>query len=98
MDLDRFKVVNDTCGHVAGDELLRQLGQMLQNKVRARTWSPARRDEFAVLLQNCGPADALQVAHNVLKAISEFQFVWGQNTFNLGVSIASSRSTRTSSG
>ena len=88
MDLDRFKVVNDTCGHVAGDELLRQLGQMLQNKVRAAdVVARLGGDEFAVLLQNCGPADALQVANNVLKAISEFQFVWGQNTFNLGVSI-----------
>jgi diguanylate cyclase (GGDEF)-like protein len=88
MDLDRFKVVNDTCGHVAGDELLRQLGQLLQNKVRtADVVARLGGDEFAVLLQNCGPNDALQVANNVLKAISGYQFVWGQKTFNLGISI-----------
>jgi diguanylate cyclase (GGDEF)-like protein/PAS domain S-box-containing protein len=88
MDLDRFKVVNDTCGHVAGDELLRQLGQLLPSKVR-QTDVVARLggDEFAILLQNCGPNDALQLANNVLRAVSAFQFVWGQHTFNLGISI-----------
>ena len=88
MDLDRFKIVNDTCGHVAGDELLRQLGQLLQTKVRtADVVARLGGDEFAVLLQNCGPNDALLVANSVLKAIAEFQFVWGKSTFNLGVSI-----------
>jgi diguanylate cyclase (GGDEF)-like protein/PAS domain S-box-containing protein len=88
MDLDRFKVINDTCGHVAGDELLRQLGQLLQAKVRqADVVARLGGDEFAVLLQNCGPNDALQVANNILKAIAGFQFFWGQQVFNLGVSI-----------
>jgi diguanylate cyclase (GGDEF)-like protein len=88
MDLDRFKVVNDTCGHVAGDELLRQLGQVLQARVRlADVVARLGGDEFSVLLQNCGPNDALQVAHNVLKAVSSFQFVWGAHVFSLGVSI-----------
>jgi len=88
MDLDRFKVVNDTCGHVAGDELLRQLGQLLQNKVRqADVVARLGGDEFAILLQNCGPNDALQVANVVLKAIAGFQFVWGQHSFNLAASI-----------
>lgn len=88
MDLDRFKAVNDTCGHVAGDELLRQLGQMLPSKVRqADVVARLGGDEFAILLQNCGPNDALQVANNVLRAIAAFQFVWGQHTFSLGVSI-----------
>ncbi len=88
MDLDRFKVVNDTCGHVAGDELLRQLGQLLQAKVRqADVVARLGGDEFAILLQNCGPNDALQVANNVLRTVSAFQFVWGQHTFSIGVSI-----------
>jgi diguanylate cyclase (GGDEF)-like protein/PAS domain S-box-containing protein len=88
MDLDRFKVVNDTCGHVAGDELLRQLGQVLQSRVRsADVVARLGGDEFGVLLQNCGPNDALQVAQNVLKAVSSFQFVWGAHVFSLGVSI-----------
>jgi diguanylate cyclase (GGDEF)-like protein len=88
MDLDRFKVVNDTCGHVAGDELLRQLGQVLQSRVRlADVVARLGGDEFGVLLQNCGPNDALQVAQNVLKSVASFQFVWGAHVFSLGVSI-----------
>ena len=88
MDLDRFKVVNDTCGHVAGDELLRQLGQLLRAKVRsADVVARLGGDEFAILLQNCGPGDAQQVADNVLRAISGFQFAWGQHVFSLGMSI-----------
>ncbi len=88
MDLDRFKVVNDTCGHVAGDELLRQLGQLLPSKVRqADVVARLGGDEFAILLANCGPSDALQVANNVLRAVAGFQFVWGQHVFSLGASI-----------
>jgi len=88
LDLDRFKVVNDTCGHVAGDELLRQLGHVLQVKVRsADVVARLGGDEFVMLLHNCGPADAVQVANNLLKAVAAFQFIWAQHTFTLGVSI-----------
>jgi diguanylate cyclase (GGDEF)-like protein/PAS domain S-box-containing protein len=88
MDLDRFKDVNDTCGHVAGDELLRQLGSLLRSRVRnADVVARLGGDEFAILLQNCGPADAMQVASSVLQSIAAFQFVWGQQSFSLGVSI-----------
>jgi len=88
MDLDRFKTINDTCGHVAGDELLRQLGQRLSQRVR--TLDVVARlggDEFAVLLHNCGPNDAMQVANGLLQSVGQFQFVWGARTFNLGISI-----------
>ena len=88
LDLDRFKVVNDTCGHVAGDELLRQLGHVLQLKVRsADVVARLGGDEFVMLLHNCGPNDAVLVANNLLKAVAAFQFVWAQHTFTLGVSI-----------
>jgi len=88
LDLDRFKVVNDTCGHVAGDELLRQLGHVLQAKVRsADVVARLGGDEFVMLLHNCAPSDAVQVANNLLKAVAAFQFIWAQHTFTLGVSI-----------
>jgi diguanylate cyclase (GGDEF)-like protein/PAS domain S-box-containing protein len=88
LDLDRFKTVNDTCGHVAGDELLRQLGEVLQQRVRANDIvARLGGDEFAVLLHNCRPEDAQQVAGNLLKTVDEFEFIWGTNRFTLGVSI-----------
>ncbi len=88
LDLDRFKAINDSCGHVAGDELLRQLGHALQQKVRAAdVVARMGGDEFAVLLHNCGPNDALQVANNLLKAVDQFQFIWGASAFSLGVSV-----------
>ena len=88
MDLDRFKAVNDTCGHVAGDELLRQLGHVLQQKVRAADIvARLGGDEFVVLLHNCGLNDALQVAQNLLRAVQQFEFIWGANKFTLGASV-----------
>jgi len=88
LDLDRFKAVNDTCGHIAGDELLRQLGQLLQQKVRsADVVARLGGDEFALLLQNCSLNDGLQVANNLLKAVQQFEFIWGTQKFALGVSI-----------
>jgi diguanylate cyclase (GGDEF)-like protein len=88
LDLDRFKSVNDTCGHVAGDELLRQLGDVLSQRVRNNdVVARLGGDEFAVLLQNCAPADAAQIAANLLRTVAEFEFIWGTNKFTLGVSI-----------
>ena len=88
LDLDRFKIVNDTCGHVAGDELLRQLGEVLQHRMRnndivARLGG----DEFAVLLHNCRAEAAEQIANNLLKTVEQFEFIWGTNKFSLGASI-----------
>lgn len=88
LDLDQFKVINDTCGHVAGDELLRQLAQTLQTRVRSNdTLARLGGDEFGVLLHNCTLDDALTVAASLLKAVEQHQFVWGNNTFSVGASI-----------
>jgi diguanylate cyclase (GGDEF)-like protein len=88
MDLDRFKMVNDACGHGAGDELLRQLAALLQSKLR-QTDLLARLggDEFGALLVDCPPADALAVAEQLREAVSQFCFFWEGRTFTVGVSI-----------
>ena len=88
IDLDQFKIVNDTCGHVAGDELLRQLASILRPVVRGSdTLARLGGDEFGVLLPSCHPRNALQIAVKLLEAVQEFRFVWGESTFTLGASI-----------
>ncbi|MEO8634148.1 MAG: EAL domain-containing protein [Gemmatimonadales bacterium] len=88
LDLDQFKVVNDTCGHGAGDELLRQLAGALQKKVRRRdTLARLGGDEFGVLLEHCLPGQAARVAHDLLETVQEFRFVWEGKPFALAVSI-----------
>ncbi|MBD2561264.1 MULTISPECIES: bifunctional diguanylate cyclase/phosphodiesterase [Nostoc] len=88
LDLDHFKIVNDTCGHVAGDELLRQITASLQEKIR-KTDTLARLggDEFGVLLNQCTQEEALGVANNLLSCVQEFRFVWQEQVFSIGVSI-----------
>ena len=88
LDLDQFKVINDTCGHIAGDELLRQLGNVLQSQIRKRdTLARLGGDEFAVLLENCSLNQAKRVANAIRDAIQEYRFVWDNKSFNIGVSI-----------
>ncbi|MEM7251723.1 MAG: EAL domain-containing protein [Pseudomonadota bacterium] len=88
MDLDQFKIVNDTCGHLAGDELLRQLSGVLQETVRRRdTLSRLGGDEFAVLMEYCGLEQAQRVANSIRDAVAEFRFAWLDKSFTLGVSI-----------
>ena len=88
LDLDQFKVVNDTCGHVAGDELLRQLGRELEHSIRSND-DIARLggDEFAVLLRNCPREVGLDIAEKLRRQVTEFQFLWEDKSFRLGVSI-----------
>jgi diguanylate cyclase (GGDEF)-like protein/PAS domain S-box-containing protein len=88
MDLDQFKVVNDTCGHVAGDEMLHQLGSVLSNAVRHRdTLARIGGDEFGVLMEHCSLDDAQRVASALLTAIQDYQFSWEGRSFKVGVSI-----------
>ena len=88
LDLDKFKLVNDNCGHNAGDELLRQLGNLLKHAVRKRdTLARLGGDEFGVLMEHCNLQQAKRVAENLRKIIEEYRFGWEDRIFNVGVSI-----------
>ena len=88
IDLDQFKVVNDTCGHLAGDALLRQLSQVLAAKMRrADTLARLGGDEFGVLLEGCDMLHAQRIAGQLLTAIRAFRFSWEGRVFTLGASI-----------
>jgi diguanylate cyclase (GGDEF)-like protein/PAS domain S-box-containing protein len=88
LDLDQFKIVNDTCGHIAGDDLLQQLTSMLQTKVRDHdTLARLGGDEFGVLLENCPLDQALRIADDFREMIQDFRFSWEGTSFSLGVSI-----------
>jgi len=88
LDLDEFKVVNDTCGHLAGDEMLRQVTALLRSRVR-RSDLLARLggDEFGVLLEDCPLAHARQLAEEMRRTVCEFRFSWRGQVFEVGVSI-----------
>ncbi len=88
LDLDQFKVVNDTCGHIAGDELLKQIADLL-NQTARRNDTVARLggDEFAILLEYCPIERALVLAEELRNAIRDFRFTWDEKPFTLGVSI-----------
>lgn len=88
MDLDQFKIVNDTCGHIAGDQLLVQMAVLIGQKVRkgdiiARLGG----DEFGILLANCDLDAGERVAEAIRAAIAEFRFVWDDKVFTVGTSI-----------
>lgn len=88
MDLDQFKLVNDTSGHIAGDELLRQITHQLQTHMRGcDTLARLGGDEFGVLLERCSGEDAVNVAHKLRQLIQDFRFSWDSKIFTLGVSI-----------
>jgi diguanylate cyclase (GGDEF)-like protein len=88
LDLDQFKLVNDTCGHSAGDELLRQVSVLLTNRMRDRdTLARLGGDEFGLLLENCSLADANQITNTLLKLVRDYRFIHEDKIFNIGVSI-----------
>ena len=88
LDLDQFKIVNDTCGHIAGDELLRQLPALLNNALRSGdVVARLGGDEFGILLQNCNTQQARIIADKIRQQIKNFRFAWEDRTFTIGVSI-----------
>ena len=88
LDLDQFKVVNDTCGHEAGDRLLKQVTSIVQTRIRTTdTLARLGGDEFGVLLQDCTLESAQRTAEGLRQAIRDFRFVWQDRIMNVGVSI-----------
>jgi diguanylate cyclase (GGDEF)-like protein/PAS domain S-box-containing protein len=88
LDIDQFKIVNDTCGHSAGDALLGQMGALLKSKVRWRdTLSRLGGDEFGILLESCSLDEAMRMAEGLREAVRNFRFSWEERVFRLGASI-----------
>lgn len=88
IDLDRFKIVNDTCGHAAGDELLRRIAVLIRQRVRAED-SICRigGDEFALILRGCQGSEARRIAESLREAVSAFRFNWSGRRFSVGASV-----------
>lgn len=88
LDLDNFKIVNDSCGHVAGDELLKQLPALFNEVLRSGDIvARLGGDEFGVLLENCSLNKATNIADKIRQTIKDYRFVWDDRTFEIGVSI-----------
>ncbi|MCJ8272658.1 MAG: diguanylate cyclase, partial [Psychrosphaera sp.] len=88
LDLERFKLINDTSGHSAGDSFLRQIGDQLKSVLKEQG-IPARLggDEFAILLPGINGNEAFVIAYRIIEAIKEFRFLWEERIFTVGVSI-----------
>jgi len=88
LDLDHFKLVNDTSGHVAGDSMLREVAKLLRDAVRdSDTVGRLGGDEFGLLLIGCPLDKARQIADDLCRAVSDYRFVWKDKIFNIGVSV-----------
>jgi diguanylate cyclase (GGDEF)-like protein/PAS domain S-box-containing protein len=88
VDVDQFKIINDTCGHSAGDALLGQIGALLKTKIRwCDTLARIGGDEFGVLLESCSLEEAMQMADQLRETLRNHKFVWEERTFRLGCSV-----------
>jgi len=88
LDLDQFKVINDTCGHIAGDELLRQVGAVLAGGIRRHdVLARLGGDEFGILMEHCDLENASKIAESLCMLVDDYRFEWEGQRFALGVSI-----------
>jgi diguanylate cyclase (GGDEF)-like protein/PAS domain S-box-containing protein len=88
MDLDRFKAVNDSCGHMAGDNMLREVATLIRDQVRDSDFvARLGGDEFGTLLVGCPIEKAQQIAADICNAVADYRFVWQDKIFNIGISI-----------
>lgn len=88
LDLDNFKIINDTCGHKAGDELLIQLTGIIKNHIRSHdTLARIGGDEFGLLLEGCSLDKAIEIAEGIVSLIKNYEFNWQDKKFHVGVSI-----------
>jgi diguanylate cyclase (GGDEF)-like protein/PAS domain S-box-containing protein len=88
LDLDRFKVVNDSCGHMAGDGMLREVAALIKETVRdSDTVGRLGGDEFGMLLVGCPLDKARQIADDVVRKVNDYRFVWKDKIFSIGVSV-----------
>ena len=88
MDLDRFKAVNDSCGHLAGDNMLREVATLIREQVRDSDFvGRLGGDEFGALLIGCPIDKARQIATDICNAVADYRFVWRDKIFNIGISI-----------
>ena len=88
LDLDRFKQVNDTCGYLAGDELLRQMSLLFQGRLREEdTLARLGGDEFSIMLANCTGTRAMQVAEDICGLAAAYRFIWQDKVFAIGASV-----------
>jgi len=88
LDLDKFKSVNDNCGHKAGDELLIQLTRLIQDHIRSHdTLARIGGDEFGLLLEGCSLDNAIEIAEGIVSLIKNYEFNWQHKKFHVGVSI-----------
>lgn len=97
IDLDQFKIVNDTAGHAAGDELLKQIKAMTSGTFRDRdTLARLGGDEFGLLMHSCPVEQAVAIATKIVDAIRNYRFVWQGRAFQIGASIGVTAITRDS--